>query len=113
MSWITDAVVLMGFEDEYARLIEVNDKLALLDKERHQGFCAAEDSDMDWAGGNKFFTPRIWAGAFNHINPDWLTEAVSSANWRYPEKVILLVEDEGDDEWSVIRLAKLSDRTNP
>lgn len=112
MSWITDAVVLMGCEDEQVRLAEVNEKLALLDEGRRQAFGAADNSDMDWAGGSKFFVGTIWAGAFNHINPEWLTEALACANWRHPEHVILLVQDEGEYEWSIIRPAKLSDRTD-
>lgn len=91
MSVIIDVAIHCEWED--AAMREVNKRLSE-DDERQQQF---RRLDSDQAGGTKVFCDEIWAGAFNHLLPETIRNAICEAQWRVPEHIIV-VESSGDYE---------------
>lgn len=95
---MNNAVVFYGMEEKY-RMEEVNDYLLEHDH-RQQQFRMGDD----WYGGVKFMEGHVWGAAFNYVSFDTVMEALQSAKWRYPEKVILVWKGQDDFEWRVYKL---------
>lgn len=98
MSVIVDFMVISEFP--HPRILgEINAKLYELDEERHQQF---RPLDTDQAGGTKVFCDTVWAGAFNHLLPEMVREAILSADWSkefgHDDRDVLVIESSGDYE---------------
>jgi len=112
MSWVSNAIVLFGYEKNIREKLEtVNNKLEELDH-RKQQFVESTDTH-NWYGGSKFMEATVWAAAFNHIYLESVYEALLSVEWTSPEELKLLWKDEEDDGWKVITQSDMSiyDRT--
>jgi hypothetical protein len=98
MSVIIDFLVIAHLPSPHV-LEEINSKLYELDEERHQQF---RPLDTDQAGGTKAVGTEVWAGAFNHLLPEEVREAILSADWSGffgPEELdALIIESSGDYE---------------
>lgn len=95
MSVIVDFMLVADFPGEGSCVEEVNSELWRTDTERHQQFRKIPVDDF--AGGSKVFCEDVWAGAFNHLTPETIREAICGAEWRYPDTVLVL-EASGDYE---------------
>ena len=95
MSVIVDFMVVSDFMGEDKAMAEVNRQLDRTDTERHQQF---RKIPVDaHAGGTKVFCQDVWAGAFNHLIPETIREALCAGGWRFPDAVLVL-EASGDYE---------------
>lgn len=97
MSLITP-VMLIGVHEEDIK--QVNEWLLENDKDRKQQL---QQINMDEAGGNKFFTTKVWAAAFNYL-PAGFEEFVTQLEWPKSYDVKLLIEYEWDDEMRMMKL---------
>lgn len=95
MSVIVDFMVVSDFMGEDAAMAKVNEVLDLVDTERHQQFRKIPVDDH--AGGTKVFCQDVWAGAFNHLAPSKIREALCVGDWHFPDAVLVL-EASGDYE---------------
>jgi len=95
MSVIVDFMVVSDFMGEDRAMEEVNRELERLDTERHQQFRKIPVDDH--AGGSKVFCQDVWAGAFNHLVPETIRQALCAGGWKFPDAVLVL-EASGDYE---------------
>ena len=72
MSVITDCLVY-GHLEITGEMEQVNERLAVIDEVRGQQF---REVSFEHAGGVKFFCGEVWAGAFNHLPPSSIVEAI-------------------------------------
>lgn len=98
MSWVNNAVLFCGM-DYRERIEEVNAYLRILDPRRQQF-----TTNDDWYGGTKVMEGRVWGAAFNYVSFATVMEALQSANWEYPEDVILVWKGQEAYCWNVYRL---------
>ncbi|MGB7587415.1 MAG: hypothetical protein WBM00_01765 [Solirubrobacterales bacterium] len=87
MSVIAEVVVITA-ESEPAGFKALNDELVAIDSERSQQFLPI---DMTAAGGTKAFCADVWAGAFNHLSPSQIEDAICAAPWEHPERVVVVI----------------------
>lgn len=91
MSYITQAVLVLGVLEEESSVVMVN---AHLQKSGHeQSFKRLATSA---AGGSKVYSGQIWAAAFNYVPSDDVRSAVKAARWEEPETVFLVLNEEND-----------------
>lgn len=96
MSMIVDFMVVSDFLGEDAAMAEVNEILDLIDTERQQQFRKIPVDDH--AGGTKVFCQDVWAGAFNHLEPSRIREALCAGDWQFPDDVLIL---EASGDWEI------------
>lgn len=99
LSLITDMVIVADLNEDEA-MARLNAWCAENDEHRQQWF---EQLDVDAAGGVKFYTGQVWAMSGNYFPHEKLAEAFPTFGWRYPDSVILIVNDEHFDASRVYR----------
>lgn len=91
MSYITQAVLVLGVLEEESSVQAVN---AHLRKQGHEQSFGRLDTSA--AGGSKVYSGQVWAAAFNYVPSDDVRLAVKAARWHDPETVFLMLNEEND-----------------
>jgi cytolysin (calcineurin-like family phosphatase) len=85
----------VNLEDHSSPLVDrVNEWLAARNKGRLNYL-------GDHFGGHKAPQAEVWGGAFNHLDDDAFTAYVHSLPWNEPRAVLLLINGEYEDGFSV------------
>jgi len=94
MSYVTDVVLLTAVGHD-AGIRSVQKWL------RSEGWGELKAVD-EYCGGNKAFQASLYAAAYNHFHENGFIEAVKNAPWDYYEGVMLLIQRENDDGFTVV-----------
>jgi len=92
MSLVTD-MVLYTAGNEPDAMRRLNEWCTEAD-DRHQQFAQL---DEEAAGGDKVFTGEVWAMAGNYFPHADLADALPGFGWRYPRRVVLIIDPEDGD----------------
>lgn len=88
-------------EDEEERAKEVNRYFA-----DSKPLVSVEYDESYWYGGTKALETPIYIGAFNYtcFDLDEFIHHVKSIEWRYPEMVQIIVQEQDDDKFRIIEI---------
>ncbi|MBP0027557.1 hypothetical protein [Roseofilum sp. Guam] len=105
MSWITDVLLIFSLEeylnedDEYDE--EIEEVLPLLNVNRwlqENNFLLLDRLDNHVTLGMQ---ACVYGGSFNYFNSKGFIETIQKQQWREPKAVILLIQEENDDSFSI------------
>jgi hypothetical protein len=57
-----------------------------------------------WYGGTKIFEAPLYIGALNHVSTNQILDFLKSCHWQEPEYVQLIVREEEDEEFRIMKL---------
>jgi hypothetical protein len=109
MSWTTNIILHMGLATRGERFLpEVNAFLGPLDQ-RSAGFMLVDDPQLP----SHWYGCTIVIGTFNSLDLDGLIGHLRTIDWPYPEDVQLIIRDEGETRFRIIRLFEELELENP
>jgi hypothetical protein len=103
MSHVTDIILVTATEDG-AEIEDGHPNADLLSKhlsERHTGTTLVKVDGF--AGGGKAMQCDVFAAAVNYLDQDDLITALNGVPWDMPESVQLMLKDEHDDTFRIMR----------
>jgi hypothetical protein len=105
MSHVTDIILVTAIEDG-AEIEDGHPNADLLSKylsERHTGTTLVKVDGF--AGGGKAMQCDVFAAAVNYLSMGDLVAAMNEVPWQAPENVQLMLKDEHDDTFRIMRPA--------
>lgn len=63
----------------------------------------SEGDAADHWGGARFPEVDLYASALNYVSTDKVLDHVGAIPWEYPAEVMVLIQEQEDDTWSVYR----------
>lgn len=105
MSWVTDVILIFNIAEEYGDMELLNSIPALdninawLEDNEYGKLLNISES----AGGSKPMQANVYGGAFNFLSLkiDEFIKLVKTQQWREPENVQLLIQDEQDSKFTL------------
>ena len=107
MSWVTDVLLCANLVERFDENFQLQDTCAPIEeinswlKERDLGELA--DLSTHMATGGKACQAVVYGGSFNHLDLQEFKTLVFSRNWRQPESIRLLINDEDDEAFHLFR----------
>lgn len=59
---------------------------------------------LGWYGGTKMLETPLFIGSFNYLNLPDLLDHLRTIDWKYPEDVQLIVQEQDDNRFRIIHL---------
>ena len=105
MSWVTDVLLTVNFEERLDDDFNIVESCEALDNinawlEKHELGKLDELSSHVRSGG-KAMQCYVYGGAFNFMKVDEFINHVLSQTWKRPEAVLFMIKDEEQDVFTV------------
>ena len=116
MSWVTDALLILGlqecFDDDFEVVADIPSLAAINAWLEDHDFGTFDRLDEQVTGGGKAMQALVYGGAFNHLarNLDEFLRVVAAQPWRVPEEVQLLLKDEEEGRFGLFEIGRASCR---
>ena len=111
MSWITDALLILGpregLDEDFEVLATIPGLEAVNAWLHDHDFGTLDRLDEHVAGGGKAMQALVYGGAFDHLvrSLDEFLRVVAGQPWRVPEEVQLLLKHEEEGRFDLFEIA--------
>ena len=115
MSWVTNIILHIPAVDARGPQGRIKDVNRFFDEIPGKGFVSLDDPSLPkgWYGGSKLLEANLYVGALNHLDLDSFVKHLQSIDWKEPNHVQVIVMDQEDLDFRIIRIIEDSEEVQP
>ncbi len=102
MSYVSNVILSFSIMENCSK--RVDDVESYFKNLETRGFVDISESSSAVYGGTKCLETPLLVGAFNYLNFEDFTSHLQAIQWESPEDVQLIVKDQEDERFSMIRV---------